>query len=371
MEPRVQYVGTPDGVSIAFTTYGEGGTPLVCLDPPHFSHLQREWEMPWNTHRRKLELLSSHRLVVRFDPRGSGLSDRYASDQSLQARVSDLEAVVDKLGLQTFAIYAVRNACLVALAYAHAHPERVSHLALEECFALGLEFWDTPVNRGLLAMAEYTWEDFTEANARIAWGWDHRRSTPMGHAGDVAMAMAMFTRSCITQADFLAWATAELAVDLQPILTGIQAPALIARNRSSLRRGHDEDSARRLATRLPNARFIVYGGDDITPEIDELLGDAPLVAHVPVVEAGLRTLLFTDLEGHTAMMQRLGDFHGREVLREHERMTREALAVYGGSEVKAMGDGFLASFNSTQRALECAIALQRAFSSSALDGPAE
>jgi class 3 adenylate cyclase len=61
------------------------------------------------------------------------------------------------------------------------------------------------------------------------------------------------------------------------------------------------------------------------------------------------------------MMQRLGDDRGRVILREHEAITREALAAYGGSEVKTMGDSFMASFGSATRALECAIALQRAF----------
>ena len=76
----------------------------------------------------------------------------------------------------------------------------------------------------------------------------------------------------------------------------------------------------------------------------------------------VRTIMFTDLEGHTEMMQRLGDARGREVLRDHERITRNALATHGGGEVKTMGDGFLATFASPQRALECAVALQRTFS---------
>jgi class 3 adenylate cyclase len=61
------------------------------------------------------------------------------------------------------------------------------------------------------------------------------------------------------------------------------------------------------------------------------------------------------------MMSRLGDDAGRSVLREHERITREVLEKHGGTEVKTMGDGFLASFGSVTRAVECAIALQRAF----------
>jgi class 3 adenylate cyclase len=75
----------------------------------------------------------------------------------------------------------------------------------------------------------------------------------------------------------------------------------------------------------------------------------------------LRTILFTDLVGHTEMMSRLGDERGRDVLREHEAITREVLKANGGTEVKTMGDGFMASFGSVTRAVECAIALQRAF----------
>jgi class 3 adenylate cyclase len=77
--------------------------------------------------------------------------------------------------------------------------------------------------------------------------------------------------------------------------------------------------------------------------------------------SSLRTVLFTDLVGHTEMMQRLGDARGRDVLREHERITRDVLKAHGGSEVKTMGDGFMASFWSVTKAVECAVALQRAF----------
>ena len=71
-------------------------------------------------------------------------------------------------------------------------------------------------------------------------------------------------------------------------------------------------------------------------------------------------MLFTDIEGHTEMLDKLGDAKGREVLREHERITREALHAHAGTEVKTMGDGFMACFGSAREALECAIALQKA-----------
>ncbi len=72
------------------------------------------------------------------------------------------------------------------------------------------------------------------------------------------------------------------------------------------------------------------------------------------------TILFTDIEGSTALTQQLGDARARELFREHERITREALAAHGGSEVKTMGDGFMVSFGSAAGALDCAIAIQRA-----------
>jgi class 3 adenylate cyclase len=77
--------------------------------------------------------------------------------------------------------------------------------------------------------------------------------------------------------------------------------------------------------------------------------------------SAVRTIVFTDVEASTALNERLGDEGARKVLREHERLTREALSEHGGSEVKAMGDGFMAWFPSATRAVECAIALQGAF----------
>jgi class 3 adenylate cyclase len=99
--------------------------------------------------------------------------------------------------------------------------------------------------------------------------------------------------------------------------------------------------------------------------VDEFLGEGEegaAAAPEPSRQAGgLVTILFTDMEGSTALTQRVGDAKAREVLRAHERIVREALRAHGGSEVKTMGDGFMASFSSATRALECAVAMQRAF----------
>jgi class 3 adenylate cyclase len=132
------------------------------------------------------------------------------------------------------------------------------------------------------------------------------------------------------------------------------------------------DFARRLASRIPNARLtIVDSGliplgeavEAVASAIDEFLGEDE---EAETVAAGLpaeivHTILFTDVEGSTALTDRLGDAKARDLLREHERMVRAALKSHGGSEVKALGDGFMTSFSSATKALECAIAMQRAF----------
>jgi len=101
--------------------------------------------------------------------------------------------------------------------------------------------------------------------------------------------------------------------------------------------------------------------DSVLSAIFEFLGEGEEAAAEAPAAGAFRTVLFTDVEGSTALTQRLGDAKAREVLRAHERIVREALKAHGGAEVKAMGDGFMASFSSATRALECAIATQRAF----------
>jgi len=138
-------------------------------------------------------------------------------------------------------------------------------------------------------------------------------------------------------------------------------------------------AGQKLAAGIPGARFLPLEGKghlfclgdyrNILSAVDKFLGDrtdaTPEVATSQPAQtkrrSGVSTVLFTDIVGHTEMMQRLGDARGRDVLREHERITRELLKTHGGAEVKTMGDGFMASFGSVTSAMECAIALQRAF----------
>jgi class 3 adenylate cyclase len=72
------------------------------------------------------------------------------------------------------------------------------------------------------------------------------------------------------------------------------------------------------------------------------------------------TILFTDIEGSTAMFQRLGDDRAMDVLRGHEALVRREVTAHGGVVVKSQGDGFMVAFRSARRALDCAVGLQRA-----------
>lgn len=102
--------------------------------------------------------------------------------------------------------------------------------------------------------------------------------------------------------------------------------------------------------------------------VEELLGaaeqespwDPDSGADPPPGESAFRSILFTDMEGSTALTERLGDEGAMRLQRAHDAMIREALSAHGGREVKHTGDGVMASFPSVARAVECSIAVQRA-----------
>ena len=102
------------------------------------------------------------------------------------------------------------------------------------------------------------------------------------------------------------------------------------------------------------------------PVVEDFMGsiaETPAAKDPSTTDTGsaLRTILFTDMEGSTAITQRLGDARAMELLRTHDTIIRDALKARGGSEVKHTGDGIMASFASVVGAVECAIAIQRAF----------
>lgn len=76
-------------------------------------------------------------------------------------------------------------------------------------------------------------------------------------------------------------------------------------------------------------------------------------------DPGIRTILFTDIVGSTALTRKLGDEATMELLAVHDKIVRDALADLGGREVKHLGDGIMASFVSAASAVKCASRVQR------------
>jgi class 3 adenylate cyclase len=353
MELRMQYATTRDGVRIAFGTAGAG--PWIVRAPGiPFTHCQLEWEQGSDF----FDQLAANWSVVQFDPRGTGLSDRNVEDFSLEARMLDLDAVVDQLGLDTFALHGIALSGPLAVAYALRHPQRVSHLVLDDSLARSGDFMETPQARALDQLVE-EWESFLE----------HMVFTFFGLGRDQAGPYVEYMRACVTQDVARRIFAAARHDDVTDLLPQLDLPTLVLQHGGASKQS--VEAARDMAARIPGARLVMLGGlaeDDmakIVHAIGELMGMDPEIASrapeaAPRPAAGVRTILFTDLVGHTGMMRRLGDEAGRAVLREYEELTRDVLKRHGGDEVKTMGDGFMASFTSVTGAVDCAVALQRA-----------
>ena len=353
MELRMQYATTRDGVRIAFGTAGTG--PWIVLAPGiPFTHCQLEWEQGSDF----FDQLAANWSVVQFDPRGTGLSDRNVENFTLEARMLDLEAVVDRLGLDTFALHSIGWSGPLAVTYALRYPERVSHLILDDTQARTADFMNVPQVRALDQLVE-EWDSFLA----------HMVFTFFGLSREEARPHIEYMRACVTQDVARQVFAAVRQDDVTDVLPDLNLPTLIVQHGGGSKQ--NVEAARDMAARIPRARLVMLGGlahDDmakIVHAIGELMGMETEItlrrseaSRRPA--SGVRTILFTDVVGHTGMMRRLGDEAGRAVLREHEELTRDVLKRHGGDEVKTMGDGFMASFTSVTAAVECAVALQRA-----------
>jgi class 3 adenylate cyclase len=354
--PRIQYVQTEDGVRIAYTVMGEG--PPLLYNPGYpFTHFRALLGM--GPYRTTFERLASARSLILFDHRGTGSSQRDRLPESKQDLVTDVEAVLSKIAERPVAVAGFAGGGEIAARYAIAHPEQVSHLVLIDSSARPSDV--SARMQGLFSLSQADYELFCETAARVYFGWE-------GEAAQQAARVLQEAASPAAMARFL-----ELREDLTGVYSQVRTPTIFLK--------HDKapsptmDMAIELTSLIPGAELVVLEGPWITTDeratraasaVLDFIGAGTGVASSPSPAASaepatFRTVIFTDLAGHSEMMSRLGDERGREVLREHERSTRDVLAAHGGTEVKTMGDGFMASFGSVTKAVECAIALQRAF----------
>lgn len=371
MEQQVRYCKTSDGVDIAYTTYGDG-FPIVV--PPNIlnTHLQMELNLPAN--RGFFERLSQRLQVIRYDGRGTGMSERVPADFSAEAGVRDLLAVVDRLELDQFALYTHLLAGEAPVACAVGHPDRVTSVV----WWVGQTIRVSPELRrqmdSISQLMESDWELYTNVMGRLVFGWDAPEAAVYGEIARAGTdpptrraAEAALVRSRGDRPDEVT------SRDVDP--TQIRAPTLVA-HLAGVKTS--SDIAQLLAAGLPQAHVVAIPGlpwrlsafiDDnevLIAAIADFVEAASLEPEAPVPRpelqlGAMRAILWTDIVGHTRLIHRHGDAKGRELLREHERLTRQEFVTHGGTEVKAMGDGFMTWFPSAHSALDCAVGLQRAF----------
>jgi pimeloyl-ACP methyl ester carboxylesterase/DNA-binding SARP family transcriptional activator len=157
----IRFCNARDGVRIAYAVCGRG--PPIIRAAHWMSHLQFDLESPvW---RHWIRGLSEQNTLIRYDERCCGLSSWDEVDVSFDAMVSDLETIVDTVGLDRFALLGVSQSCAVSVAYAIRHPERVSHLILYGGYVRG---WRKRGNPQEIATREAL-----NVLMRAGWGQEH------------------------------------------------------------------------------------------------------------------------------------------------------------------------------------------------------
>lgn len=250
VEQRIRFCTSADGTRIAVASSGSG-PPLVRAS--HWlSHVERDIESPvWKPW---LEELSRGRTYIRYDQRGCGLSDRTVDRFSLDDWVRDLEAVVDSLELQRFALMGMSQGGAIAVAYAAKHPERVSHLVLVGAYARG------SLRRGGGAAAVLEAETLVNL-IRVGWGGDNptfrrvfaNRFLPDGTAEQHRW-WAELEGLTATPDSSARTLEAFQQVDALADAARLATPALVLHSRGDAAVPFEE--GRLLATSIPGARFV-------------------------------------------------------------------------------------------------------------------
>ena len=267
--PRISYARSADGVSLAFTTAGEGPA-LVFVPWVPFSNFRMEWQSALLGS--VFERLAQRLTVIHYDGRGTGHSQRDVTDLSLEAMVADLEAVVDQVGAAQVNLLGQYNSCPHAIAFAARHPERVTRMALFGGSARGWNAMSARQTQAVLSLIEQDWDTFADTAAHQWMGWA---------AGESARDVADAIRGAVTPQIARATLQAASAVDVTELLPKVPAPTLVLH-----RRGMTQipvDVPRSLAEQLPRGRLVVLEGDQPT-----------LFMADPDVAVGLLTAFFCD-----------------------------------------------------------------------------
>ena len=357
MPAQTQYTKSGNA-HIAFQVTGSGKQDLVCV-PGFVSHLEADWENPARA--RFYERLGAAFRLIRFDKRGTGLSDRVAVP-SLEQRMDDVRAVMDAAGSTHAALYGVSEGGPMSLLFAATYPARTDALVIYGSYARRLYSPDHP-----FGMREADWMTFLE---RMEREWGGAVAVDIFAPGMAAnegflRQYANYLRQAASPGAALAIMHMNGEIDVRHVLPAIRLPTLVLHKTGD--RLVQLGQGRYLAQHIVGARFTELPGDDHLANA----GDYDLIAdaleefltgekHAAEVERVLATVLFTDIVGSTEMTALLGDRQWRDALTAHHAIVRRELARFRGREIDTAGDGFFATFDGPARAIRCATAIAEA-----------
>ena len=358
MPPETKYAQSGN-VGIAYQVIGNGPLDLLIV-PGFISHLEQAWEEPGYV--RFLNSLASFSRLIRFDKRGTGLSDRTTETPSLEQRMDDVRVVMDAVGSRRAALFGVSEGGPMSILFSATFPDRTSALILYGSIARGS--W----------APDYPWGSKPGAEFE-AWleGWRKEWGGPYG-VDWWAPSAAQDTRFRDWWAKYLRLGASPGAVinlfrmnasiDVRDILPAIRVPTLVLHRTGdrAINIGHGQY----LASHIPGARFAELPGNDhlwwvgdtesIVSEIEEFLTGE---RHVPDPDRVLVTVLFTDIVESTKRAAELGDLRWRHLLDSHNAVMQSEIERFKGRAVKSTGDGYLATFDGPARAIHCAISASR------------
>jgi pimeloyl-ACP methyl ester carboxylesterase len=279
---KIGYCTTSDGVRIAYATVGNG--PPVVFVLGWGTHLTRGASSPtYNSN--FLESAGAHHLLVRYDGRGFGLSERGLRDYSIEARVRDLEAVVDALKLKRFALRGYSAGGPTTIAYAAQHPARVTRIILMDTYA---QYVTDPKAGSAERQSQ-------QAMQLVVSGWNNPAyrdlftNLAMPNGSEVEKRfMSEMLRISGTPEDVSAFLS--LPVDVSALARQIKVPTLIIHVRGD--QVVPFYLGANLASLIPGARLVPIEGSDHVP--------VPGDGEAEQIEPAVQPFLDQDLEPATA-----------------------------------------------------------------------
>jgi class 3 adenylate cyclase len=355
-----RYTRTAEGAYLAYQVSGDGPIDLV-LPITGSAAVELIWDEP--TFSAFVSRLTSFARLITFDPQGFGSSGRLKADAvpAVQTWKDDIGTVMDAVGSRRAAFLSWGEATGATMFFAATHPERTIGLVLINAYARYGRSEETPWGLPAGMISPYV------AAIQEVWGTGACIETLAPTMVQTEEALRHWARieRLTASPDVLAATTrAVMESDVTPVLSAIQAPALVLSRRGD--RHVRYEHGRHVAGHIQGARLVELPGADHLPfagqteqildEIQEFLtGTRPS----PVLDRLLVTVLFTDIVGSTEHVARLGDRRWRESLDRYDSVVARQLERFRGRHVNTTGDGTLATFDGPARAIECARAIAR------------